>query len=96
MNSDKEEDDDDEEEEDEERYQRRIIFTKESSTCSAFPHQVHGPGQGAGAGKCPSVHASVLVAEAATAGSKYQVTRVSREPVMIRDGKGNLERAQVN
>lgn len=63
---------------------KEVSFTKEYAACSAFPHQVHGPGQGARAGKCPSVHVSLLVVEAATAGSKYQVTRVSREPVMIR------------
>ncbi len=44
---------------------RRIGFTKESAACSAFPHQVHGPGQRARVGECPRVHASVLGVEAA-------------------------------
>lgn len=68
-----------------ERYQKRISFTKECAACSTFPHQVHGPGQGAGAGEGPRVHASALVVEAAGAkcpAPQGRETRVSREPVM--------------
>lgn len=85
-----------------ERYQKRISFTKESAACPTFPHQVHGPGQGAGAGKCPRVHASVLVVEAATAGAKCPAPRRKRNKSIKgtsndnRDGKGNLEKAHVN
>lgn len=61
------------------RCQRRIGFTKESAACSAFPHQVHGPGQGAGAGECPGVHASVLAVEAATDGAKCPAPRGKRD-----------------
>lgn len=63
---------------------KRISFTKESAACPAFPHQVHGPGQGARAGERPRVHASILVAEAATAGAKISKKRVSREKTTIR------------
>ena len=54
---------------------RRMSFTKESAACSAFPHQVHGPGQGARAGERPRVHASILGADAATAGAKMSGTQ---------------------
>lgn len=54
---------------------RRISFTEESAACSAFPHQVHGPGQGPRAGECPRVHASILGVEAATAGAKMSGTQ---------------------
>lgn len=37
--------------------QRKGEVTKESSARPAFPHQVHGPGQGTGAGESPGVHA---------------------------------------
>lgn len=66
---------------------KRISFTKESAACPAFPHQVHGPGQGARAGECPRVHASILGAEAATAGAKVSKKRVSREKTIIRRGQ---------
>lgn len=80
-----------------ERYQKRISFTKESAACSTFPHQVHGPGQGAGAGKCPRVHASVLAVEAATAGAKCPAPRRKRNKSIKgtsndnRDGKGKFQ-----
>lgn len=54
---------------------RREIFTKKSAACPALPHQVHGPGQGPGAGERPRVHASVLRAEAATAGGQDSNTQ---------------------
>lgn len=54
-----------------EKVSRRICFTEESAACPAFPHQVHGPGQGARAGERPGVHAPVVGAEAGTAGAKF-------------------------
>lgn len=63
---------------------KRISFTKESAACPAFPHQVHGQGQGARVGERPRVHASILGAETATAGAKVSKNRVSREKTIIR------------
>lgn len=34
--------------------------TKEGVSSMAFPHQIHGPGQGPGGGKRPGIHASIL------------------------------------
>lgn len=82
-----------------ERYQKRISFTKESAACSTFPHQVHGPRQGAGAGEGPRVHASALVVEAA--GAKCPAPRRKRNKSIKgtsnddRDGKGSLEKDSV-
>lgn len=52
---------------------RRVSFTKESAACPAFPHQVHGPGQGARAGESPRVHPSIRVTDAALAGLKFPI-----------------------
>ena len=37
---------------------KKLTFTKESVASAAFPHQVHGPGQGTGVGESPRVHVS--------------------------------------
>lgn len=69
------------------RCQRRISFTKESAACSAFPHQVHGPGQGPRAGECPRVHASILAVDAATAGAKYPApSRKRKKGIKVNNG----------
>lgn len=57
------------------RCQRKISFTKKSAACPAFPHQVHGPGQGARAWEYPSIHTSILAWEAATAGGQMSSTQ---------------------
>lgn len=56
-----------------------IRFTKESAACPSLPHQVHSPRQGARVGECPRVHASILGAEAATAGAKFPKPRGKRK-----------------
>lgn len=74
------------------RCQEELAFTKESAACSAFPHQVHGPGQGARAGECPRVHASILGAEATTAAAQFPIPRRKKKEGIKRKKSNNKKR----